>query len=88
MSKTSLIKITYKFNEDITTISFDPNNKLSVLKQIITLSLKINFSEYNLIYNKTKLNDIDITLREITGNDKNPLFTIKKKSKYFKYNLQ
>jgi hypothetical protein len=86
-SHNSLIKITYFLNEEESSVTFDVNNKLSVLKNIITLSLKISFMEYDMIYNKKKIqyND-DKILREIIGNDKNPVIFIRKKGKYI-YNF-
>lgn len=75
----SLIKVTYYFNDQEASLTFDPINKLSVLRNIICLSLKLNFNEYEFVYNKKKLlNTDDRIMKDIIGNDKNPHFYIKK----------
>ena len=76
----SLIKVTYYLNDVESSVTFDPNNKISILKSIISLSQKINANEFDIIYNKKKLGSTDDRiLREIIGNDKNPVFFFKKR---------
>lgn len=79
--KNSLIKVTYFLHEEESSVTFDPNNKLSILRNIISLSLRINFTEYDLIYNKKRISGTDDRiLRELIGNDRNPVFFIKKRN--------
>ena len=77
---TQLIKIIYSLNEIDSSISFDPSNKISVFKNLINLSQKINLDEYELFYGKKLIswND-DKMIKEIIGKELVPLFQIKKK---------
>jgi hypothetical protein len=80
----NIIKVTYFLDGEESSVTFDNKNKLSVLRDIISLSLKVNFTEYEMVYNKkTFSNTDDRVLKEILGNDKNPIFFIKKKSNKF-----
>jgi len=81
-NKNKDIKITYFINEQESSVSFLPSNPLSVLKNIISMSLNINFDHFDVIYGKkiiTKDKD-SLPLYKIVGHDKVPVFFIHKKS--------
>ena len=75
-----LIKIIYSLNELDSSISFDPNNKISVFKNLINLTQKINLDEYQLYYgNKFISWDEEKSVKDIVGKELVPIFRIRKK---------
>lgn len=77
---TQLIKIIYSLNDIDSSISFDPSNKISVFKNLINLTQKINLDEYDLFYGKKLISwNEDKMIKEIIGKELVPLFQIKKK---------
>ncbi len=83
MKNNKNIKVTYFINEQESSVSFLPSNNLSVLKNIIAMSININFDNYDIIYGKkiiTRDHD-NQPLVKIIGRDKVPVFFIHKKSK-------
>jgi len=75
-----LVKLIYYLNHEESTVSFDPNNKLSVLKTLINLTQKINLDNYEILYGKKKISwDEDKPLKEYTGKDSVPVFYLKKR---------
>ena len=78
------IKITYFLNDSESSISFLPTNRLATLKNMISISMGINFDDYDIYYAKKKidLTDDNIALKEIVGRDQVPVFFIKSKSIY------
>ena len=80
MSQKKLIKLIYFLNHEESTVSFDPNNKLSVLKTLINLTQKINLDGYDILYGKRKISwDEDRPMKEFIGKDSVPVFYLKKK---------
>jgi hypothetical protein len=85
----NLIKVTYYFNDVESSVTFDSNNKVSVLRSIISLSLKVNLNEYDIMYNKKRIGSLDDRLlKEVIGNDRNPVFFIKKGNLEKKINIE
>ena len=83
MSQKKLVKLIYYLNHEESTVSFDPNNKLSVLKTLINLTQKINLDGYEILYGKKKISwDEDKPLKEYIGKDTVPVFYLKKKEIY------
>jgi hypothetical protein len=75
-----LIKIIYSLNDIDSSISFDPTNKISVFKNLINLTQKINLDEYELFYGKKLIPwNEDKMIKDIIGKELVPLFIIKKK---------
>lgn len=76
-----LIKIIYSLNEIDSSISFDPSLKMSVFKNMINLTQKINLDEYELLFNKKVIpwND-ERLIKDIVGKELVPVFMIKKKN--------
>jgi hypothetical protein len=75
-----LIKIIYSLNDIDSSISFDPTNKISVFKNLINLTQKINLDEYELFYGKKLIPwNEDRMIKDIIGKELVPLFHIKKK---------
>lgn len=84
MDGSNNLKISYFINDQESSVSFQPNNSLAVLKNIIAMSLNINFDNYDVVYSKkviTKDKD-KLPLSKIVGRDKVPVFFIHKKGKY------
>lgn len=78
---TQLIKIIYSLNGIDSSISFDPFNKLSVLKNLINLTQKINLDEYELSYGKKLISwNEEKSIKDIVAKELVPVFIIKKKS--------
>ncbi len=77
-SKTKIVKLSYIFNDKETTISFDANESFSSFKLLISKTLGINFTEYDLYYMKTQMKisvlQDNMILNEIIGKDTNPVF--------------
>lgn len=80
MSQKKLVKLIYYLNHEESSVSFDPINKLSVLKTLINLTQKINLDNYEILYGKKKISwDEDKVLKEYIGMDSVPVFYLKKK---------
>ncbi len=80
MSQKKLVKLIYYLNHEESTLSFDPYNKLSVLKTLINLTQKINLDNYDILYGKKRISwDEDKPLKSFIGNDSVPVFYFKKK---------
>lgn len=80
MSQKRLIKLIYYLNHEESTVSFDPDNKLSVLKTLINLTQKINIDSYDILYGKKRIVwEDDKPLKEFIGKDSVPVFYLKKK---------
>ena len=80
MSQKKLVKLIYYLNHEESTVSFDPNNKLSVLKTLINLTQNINLDSYEILYGKKKISwDEDKVLKDYIGKDSVPVFYLKKK---------
>lgn len=77
---THLIKIIYSLNEIDSSISFDPTNKISVFKNLINLTQKINLDDYELFYGKKLIPwNEERMIKDIIGKELVPLFQIRKK---------
>jgi hypothetical protein len=77
---TQLIKIIYSLNDINSSISFDPTNKISVFKNLINLTQKINLDEYELFYGKKLIPwNEEKMIKDFIGKELVPLFNIKKK---------
>ncbi len=75
-----LIKVSIIMDDAESLINFDPSCKFSILKNIISMSLKIDLNDYQIIHNNKKIQDEDnLLLKDVVGNNKLPIFVIKKK---------
>ena len=80
MSQKKLVKLIYYINQEESTVSFDPNNRLSILKKLINLTQRIDLDNYDIFYVKKKISwDEDKILKEIIGMNSVPVFYLKKK---------
>jgi len=80
MSQKKLIKLIYYLNNEESTVSFSPDNKLSVLKTLINLTQRINLDSYEIFYGKRRISwDEDKILKEYIGKDSVPVFYMIKK---------
>jgi hypothetical protein len=77
----SLIQISYSLNDNESSLSFDPSNKLKVFKNIVNLTQKINVDLFDIYYNDKIINAMDeMEVKRIIGHDTNPYFLIIKKN--------
>jgi len=73
MSK--LVNLTYHINNEPSSVKFDINNKLSILKELIHITQRINVDDYEILYGKKVLSFKENKyLNEIIGKDINPIF--------------
>ncbi len=75
LKKSPLVKVTYIYNDTVSNVLFDKNNKIAVLKSVISLSLNLN--DFELDYGRLKSVRGDKTLKELLGEDSNPVFSIR-----------
>jgi hypothetical protein len=75
-----LIKLTYIYNDLPSNVTFDINNKISALRNIISLSLNLNLNEFDIAYGRYKSVKDEKLVREIVKDDLNPVFVIKIKN--------
>lgn len=77
MSK--LVNLTYHINKEESSIKFDANNRLVVLKNLIQLTQRINADDHEIVYGDKILSfKENRTLKEIIGRDPNPIFHLVK----------
>jgi hypothetical protein len=77
----SLIQILYSLNDNESSLSFDPSNKLKVFKNIVNLTQKVNVDHFDIYYNDKIINAMDeMEVKRIIGHDTNPYFLIIKKN--------
>ncbi len=76
-----LIQILYSLNDNESSLSFDPSNKLKVFKNIVNLTQKVNVDHFDIYYNDKIINAMDeMEVKRIIGHDTNPYFLIIKKN--------
>ena len=76
-----IIKIHYIINENESSIAFNSLNKLSVFKNVLAITQKINIDNYDIFYNKINLSNLeDKPIHEIINKDQIPVFKLVKKS--------
>ncbi len=65
----SLIQILYSLNDNESSLSFDPSNKLKVFKNIVNLTQKINVDLFDIYYNDKIINAMDEARQETRERD-------------------
>ena len=73
----------YIYNEEENIINFDINNKLSLLKIMISNNYDIKPEDFNMIYEGKNLHEEHekTTIKDIILDNKYPIFYVKHKSK-------
>ena len=81
LKRHSLINVTYVFKEEEITIKFDEANNISLFINIIELTKKIKFRDYDLNHRKEKVEQwqYEKTMKEIIKQDSSPVFFILRK---------
>jgi hypothetical protein len=75
-----VIKLTYIYNDSISNITFDMNNNISSLKNVISLGLNINIKNIEISYGRYKSLKDERLIRDVIQDDSNPIFIIKIKN--------
>jgi len=84
----SLILVKYVFKGEENSVKFDLANNISLLLNIIELSKKIKFKDYDVYLRKEKIEawQYSKTLKDIIKTDLSPIFFILKKGEVFDTN--
>ena len=77
----TLVNLTYYINNEPSSLKFDSNNKLSILKDLIHITQRINVDKHQILYgNKIMSFKDNKSLNEIIGRDINPIFHLQKET--------
>lgn len=80
LKKNPIIKLTYIYNDSISNVTFDINNNISSLKNLISLGLNLNVKNFEISYGRYKSLKDDKLIKDVILDDSNPIFIVKLKN--------
>jgi hypothetical protein len=77
MLKTKGFKLMYNIHGEQKSLNITPEEKISVMNSLVATTYKINIDDYEIYYGG-RITNFDQKIKEVIGNELQPLFTFKK----------
>jgi hypothetical protein len=78
MSKKQNFKLQFSIHGETKPLNLTPEDKVSAINKIVISTYKVDIADYDVLYNKNKVNNFDKAIKEIIGKDEVPIFTYNK----------